>query len=323
MGDNKAGNIEAIRDWSKRYFYTKSDIGEFFIKQSSGLSAYSLTIVGPANTQITINDNDQSNPQEYVITTDSRGTYQSLFFFNDGNTLTLTGTGIYESYTLSEYIATIWLVQVIMPTMLSQFWSNVFPGVQTQISVTGCSDYERLLVVVSNAIADNRTESQALELAYIEQGTNIGHSGSGYNTGSITNSYIVPVTDDTMTLTGSFRAYQVYGINDYTLQLAASHFRTDSSEHITSITLSNYEGYSKVIVMVGTQGRGSLALASQQDEVYINNQTELGYCGCYGNNGNWHQLSRTYEVALSGTGNVSINNLSSYSGYQIYKIAAV
>lgn len=121
MSETKAGNIEAIRDWSKRYFYTKSDVSEFFTKLNGGLTAYKLTIIGPVNADITITDNDQTNPQEYVIKTSSSGVYTGLFFFNAGNTLSLTGDGISETYTLNDYIDTITLTQLssLIPQMTS------------------------------------------------------------------------------------------------------------------------------------------------------------------------------------------------------------
>jgi hypothetical protein len=33
MSETKAGNIEAIRDWGKRYFYTKNEVNEMFISR--------------------------------------------------------------------------------------------------------------------------------------------------------------------------------------------------------------------------------------------------------------------------------------------------
>ena len=116
MSESKAGNLEAIRDWSRRYFYTKSDVAEFFTRLNDGLTAYKLTIVGPVNTKITINDNDQTNPQEYVIKTSSNGVYIGLFFFNEGNTLSLSGTGVATTYTLDKYIDTITLANLIIAT---------------------------------------------------------------------------------------------------------------------------------------------------------------------------------------------------------------
>ena len=116
MGDNKAGNIEAIRDWSKRYFYTKSEVAEYFAKSLNGLTAYKLTIIGPPSSSITITDNDQSDPQEYVVETDINGVYIDLFFFNEGNTLSLTSGTYIASHQLDSYIDTIFMVSLIIST---------------------------------------------------------------------------------------------------------------------------------------------------------------------------------------------------------------
>ena len=116
MSETKAGNIEAIRDWSKRYFYTKSDVSEFFTKLNTGLTAYKLTIIGPANTEITITDNDQTNPQEYVVKTDSTGKYIGLFFFNEGNALSLTSGTYSASHQLDDYVDFITMVPLVIAT---------------------------------------------------------------------------------------------------------------------------------------------------------------------------------------------------------------
>lgn len=116
MSSSQAGNIEAIRDWSRRYFYTKSDVSEFFTKLNTGLTAYKLTIVGPANASISITENAQSNPQSYSIKTASNGTYTGLFFFHAGSTLSLTGTGIGSTHILSNYVDIIYVTSIVIAT---------------------------------------------------------------------------------------------------------------------------------------------------------------------------------------------------------------
>lgn len=114
MSETKAGNLAAIRDWGDHYFYDKSEVAEFFMKLNEELTAYKLTIVGPADTDITINDNDQTNPQEYVIKTSSNGIYTGLFFFNEGNTLSLQGGEIAATHVLTNYIDIITLVPLVI-----------------------------------------------------------------------------------------------------------------------------------------------------------------------------------------------------------------
>ena len=163
MGDNKAGNIEAIRDWSKRYFYTKSDVAEFFAKSLNGLTAYKLTIIGPANTIVTITDNDQSDPQEYVIETADNGTYVDLFFFNAGNTLTLSGQGVSATHVLDDYMDTIELIniEILTPIMTS----NTTPATDGEVIYsTQYSGYLAYMAFDQNTSTRwNGSNSQATE----------------------------------------------------------------------------------------------------------------------------------------------------------------
>lgn len=126
MSETKAGNLAAIRDWGDHYFYDKSEVAEFFMKLNEGLTAYKLTIIGPADTDITINDNDQTNPQEYVIKTPSTGVYSALFFFNEGSTLTLSGDGVLATHALNTYVDTIMIVDTIIATPVMT--SNTTPS---------------------------------------------------------------------------------------------------------------------------------------------------------------------------------------------------
>ena len=101
-------NIEAIRDWTKKYYYSKEEIQDFFAKSNAGLKAYNLIITGPALTTITITEQTQTDPQTYEITTDEEGNYKNLFFFHANSVIELTYTGSTSvSYTLSNYIDTI------------------------------------------------------------------------------------------------------------------------------------------------------------------------------------------------------------------------
>ncbi len=105
-----AGNIEAIRDWVNRYYYKKSDVNDFFIKQSSGLAAYVLTIIGVPNTTVTIVEDAATNPQTYSVVLNSNGYYTYLFFFHSGSTLTLTdseSTPHVATHHLTNYTDTI------------------------------------------------------------------------------------------------------------------------------------------------------------------------------------------------------------------------
>lgn len=100
------GNIEAIRDWSNRFFYTKEEIADLFIKMDSGLTAYKLTFHAQGSTELIVTETSQVNPQSYTFTTSNDGTYTGLFFF-EGDPAVITCSG--ETFTLNEYIKDIYL----------------------------------------------------------------------------------------------------------------------------------------------------------------------------------------------------------------------
>lgn len=109
--DSDIGNIRAVREWSRRYFYTKQDIGFFVTKLNSGLKAYALMIIGPHNKKVTI------NPGNYEFTLNSDGWYRYLFFFEDNSEITLAvEDGDTITYQLDEYNDTINLSPWVIAT---------------------------------------------------------------------------------------------------------------------------------------------------------------------------------------------------------------
>lgn len=109
--DSDIGNIRAVREWSRRYFYTKQDIEFFVTKLNSGLKAYALMIIGPRNKKITI------NPGNYEFTLNSDGWYRYLFFFEDNSEITLAvEDGDTITYQLNEYNDTINLSPWVIAT---------------------------------------------------------------------------------------------------------------------------------------------------------------------------------------------------------------
>lgn len=109
--DSDIGNIRAVREWSRRYFYTKQDIEFFVTKLNSGLKAYALMIIGPRNKKVTI------NPGNYEFTLNSDGWYRYLFFFEDNSEITLAvEDGDTITYQLNEYNDTINLSPWVIAT---------------------------------------------------------------------------------------------------------------------------------------------------------------------------------------------------------------
>lgn len=114
-----SGNINAIRDWTKNYYYDKSDIADLFIKASEGLVSYELTIIGGSSVDVTLTEDIQNNPQSYTITTDSNGEYTGLFLFHENSPLIITGSdSSYLEYTLNSQIDTIELVELVIATSI-------------------------------------------------------------------------------------------------------------------------------------------------------------------------------------------------------------
>ena len=115
------GNIKALREWTRRYFYTKQDINYFMTKLNEGLKGYALMIIGPRNKRVTI------NPGNYQFTLNSDGWYRYLFFFNRNQEITLSvQDGITMNYQLDAYNDTICLSPWVIatPQMTDYHWPS-------------------------------------------------------------------------------------------------------------------------------------------------------------------------------------------------------
>ena len=96
------GNINAIREWTRRYFYTKEEINYFMTKLDEGYKGYALMILGPRNAGITL------YPNNYHITLNSDGWYRGLFFFGEREQIELrVDDGTIITYQLDAYNDTI------------------------------------------------------------------------------------------------------------------------------------------------------------------------------------------------------------------------
>lgn len=112
-----SGNINAIRDWTKNYYYDKSDIADFFSKISLGLIGYKLTIIGDPNSEFTIVEDAQTNPQTYNDVFDSDGVCVGVYFFHEGSTITISDeAGSYNEHELDSYEDTVYLRPLVIAT---------------------------------------------------------------------------------------------------------------------------------------------------------------------------------------------------------------
>lgn len=133
--ESDIGNIRALREWTRRYFYTKQDINYFITKLNEGLKGYALMIIGPRNKKVTI------SPGNYQFTLNSDGWYRHLFFFNHNQEIVLSvEDGTTMNYQLDEYNDTICLspYELAIPVMRSNYW--VPSGYMTPTSDAGIFD---------------------------------------------------------------------------------------------------------------------------------------------------------------------------------------
>ena len=158
-----AGNIEAIRDWSGRYFYKKSDVAEFFTKLNTGLMAYKFRIVSSPNANITITESALTNPQTYHITTYEDGRYDGLFFFHDQCTLTFTTIAGDTVVTPSSY-------EEVIPIDASKMDLSVFTIVKEgNMQASVASNLIQTTYASGNSIGCNVYSGSKINFTNIEQ----------------------------------------------------------------------------------------------------------------------------------------------------------
>lgn len=152
--ESDIGNIRALREWTRRYFYTKEDINFFMTKLNQGLKGYALMFIGPRNKKVTV------NPGNYEFTLNSDGWYRYLFFFNRNQEITISvQDGETITYQLDEYNDTInlspWVIAT--PQMTNNFTPSgyAFGHISGQYSYRG---FDRSTSTNAN-MSSNQTSS--------------------------------------------------------------------------------------------------------------------------------------------------------------------
>ena len=310
MSEIKTGNIEAIRDWTKRYFYTKSDVSEFFTKLNTGLTAYKLTLVGPANTDIHIAEDYQTDTQEYDIKLLSNGTYSGLFFFHADSTLNIAGDDAYSVWPLTKYIDIIYLSDPPIQ-LLASHWSSTSNDLSTSVTVNGCSDYDYLLVIGDVSARNSQSEETMRNTMHIDVGDEISYCG-GISTAGGSSLLVtvnkVPVTEDTMVITGNIYSYQVFGVKDLNVREITKLFDTNGSS-ITEIPINNYEDCVYLLPILVYRNQNGINEASMRNNVYYTGKTEIGYDGGYINSSSSSRIVLTYLALLSDVNSNRLVNL--------------
>lgn len=107
-GLSKAGDIEAIRDWTQSTRYVKDDIDYFFMRMvNDGLTAYDTTFRGMPNDLVTLEG--LSSGEIYEVQLDEGGKARKLLFFDEGESVDvdmMTGTQTYSLVSKHREITT-------------------------------------------------------------------------------------------------------------------------------------------------------------------------------------------------------------------------
>ena len=145
------GNINAIREWTRRYFYTKEDINYFISKLNEGYKGYALTIIGPKNKKVVI------TPGNYEFTLNSDGWYRYIFFFSQGQEITLeVEDGDTMTYQLDTYIDTINVSPYVIATPQHLVGESFKPSGYTTTSGggNGAGAFDRIETDAAANVAD-------------------------------------------------------------------------------------------------------------------------------------------------------------------------
>lgn len=312
-----AGNIEAIRDWVNRYYYKKSDVNKYFIRLNEGLTAYALTLVGPANTTCTIVEQVQSNPQTYNVDLPSSGVYTGIFFFTQGSTITLTAGQYLETHTLSAYQDTIIFSNLFPIARITDYFSTASNDYRSTMDVTGCSGYDNLVVIISVSYRNGVNKATMEQNSYLTEGlgTEISQFGQYYNNQNVSylhRVYVVPVTADTMTLTGKIWNYQVLGLRSNRAVATLTDLFQNDGVLRTSIPVGDCSNYLVIVPIVSRGYYNPKTQVNMESETYYHNSSypTLAESGLYINSSSSSLLARSYAEVLSGdTSDVTLTDV--------------
>ena len=170
----------------------------------------------------------------------------------------------------------------------------------SQFQVSGCSEYDKLLVLIGEVWKNGNNESQMLSQCYLSNYTEIGHGGcyEGNDSSShIFRIYEIPVTDDTMTFNGHYIShYQVFGLSKKeTVEVLDSSLSDGTA--VTELRLSSYSNNSYCL-FASTSWQSGGSIEETRPYLYINNG-ETCFSGYYVNAQNASSYVLTDIVSLS------------------------
>ena len=186
----------------------------------------------------------------------------------------------------------------------------------TTLTLNNLSKYRYLLAVIGDWSGSQYSRAQWIGRTYLNQGTEIGYSIYNNTSSCMTRTYQIPVTADSMTLTGSMYHYQIYGIAGCEIELIDSLTTEHAAENlITSFPLTNISKYSEILFIndanYGTYADESLI----RSDLYINEGTEIGYSGA---RSSISHLSISTRLPVSGSSMTVTGHMYYYQVFGLY-----
>lgn len=281
------GNAKAIGDWFRGTRYSKNQIDEFFIKDSSGLTSFALTYYGHPNEEVTIEG--QTSGEVYVFTLPSSGISTQLQFFEMGETVNIS---TYFGFSTTKILTnTTGDIKLFTPS-LTNAYSKVFQGSSAESTFTAQDDGIYLCVNMHVHNGEHQDTRATLSFAssrspIYEDFINQEYSGSDRTT-KIKVGVFELYQGDSVKFTTNAGSYSY--LNNQTHNV----FKLDSVD-ITALSRTNFE--SKADTAIGS----SKTIAIQNSGMYV----------AFGFINNTERDDPNEDVTIS-SGGVVYSNISAY-----------
>lgn len=192
----------------------------------------------------------------------------------------------------------------------------------TSLSISGCSRFQQLLVMISVSYQAAEDKSDVPQWLWFNHGTELCFSGVFKSNPTLpVRTYIVNVTSDTMTF-NDMRCfnYQVYGLNETATVLDSTQILNPSSTTpaiIQQIDLSNtgFRYYQKLLILLSHGRYNGAPESTMRQSCYATGLTEISYSGGYTTSSSSSNITIAYLVSPSSIRSV-LTNLSC-NAYQI------
>lgn len=180
----------------------------------------------------------------------------------------------------------------------------------TEISLTGISQYKKLLVCLQYSAKTAKTASDMDTLCFFNYGQEIDLYGSFEFVPAFADRlYMVDVSSDSIVFTDMrCHSYQVYGLEETSYSLLKHYW---DGNVLTSIDLSNtdYKRYDNLLVLISTAYATGINEGAMRQDCYITNENEVGYSGRNNGTSSSSNLTIGYLIPVSHVLNDTITNL--------------